>query len=174
MIAFLSRWAWILGIVVGLVIFAVAVFGQEGSGVQREGEEEAKAKEVKLEPAELNTAALMALRGAGIPFILLDARGSGSKMRRIPGAKPLSPRKSAEWIVSQVPTKSSLIVTYCGGPHCALSSRLAVRLKKLGYKNVIEYPGGIQEWIKGGNKFQVYRHKVSEDGDNRRKAPASE
>lgn len=44
------------------------------------------------------------------------------------------------------PNKDRLIVFYCGFTKCTRSHNGAMWAKKLGYKNVYRYPGGIKGW----------------------------
>jgi rhodanese-related sulfurtransferase len=44
------------------------------------------------------------------------------------------------------PNKEKTIVVYCGFVKCTRSHNGAVWAKKLGYKNVYRYPGGIKAW----------------------------
>lgn len=44
--------------------------------------------------------------------------------------------------------KSAKIVSYCNGPKCKLSLKLAKNLAKVGYSNVVIYSGGYPEWKK--------------------------
>jgi rhodanese-related sulfurtransferase len=53
---------------------------------------------------------------------------------------------SKEKIVSLLPDKKRLIIIYCGGYECPAGAMLARKLLSMGYKNVIDYPGGINEW----------------------------
>lgn len=48
------------------------------------------------------------------------------------------------------PDKEKLIVIYCGFVKCTRSHNGAVWAKKLGYKNVYRYPGGIFAWKGAG------------------------
>ncbi|MDD5677032.1 MAG: hypothetical protein PHW60_03445 [Kiritimatiellae bacterium] len=48
-------------------------------------------------------------------------------------------------------SKSALIVTYCANLKCPASVELAGKLKALGYKHVLEYPYGIEDWAAKGN-----------------------
>lgn len=49
--------------------------------------------------------------------------------------------------------KNDKIIVYCEGDQCEVSKRLAVELKKLGYKNIWVYLGGWKEWWE--NKFPI-------------------
>jgi rhodanese-related sulfurtransferase len=90
---------------------------------------------------------LFALMDSQTPFVLLDARGEqwhdGDK---IPGANLAWYLDSEEVFDRLIPSKETLVVVYCFSFSCPLSGRLASKLVKLGYSNVIEYPAGLQEW----------------------------
>jgi len=49
-----------------------------------------------------------------------------------------------------IPDKTAEIVVYCGGYKCGASIAAGTALKNLGYTNVADYKGGIQEWTKQG------------------------
>jgi rhodanese-related sulfurtransferase len=106
----------------------------------------------KLEKAAVvNTPALAALIKSGVPLVVLDARNvKGDKARQLPGARQLSPKVSGKEAAEVIPTKSTLVVTYCGSVKCPASGHLAKRLEKLGYTNVVEYPQGIKGWTEAG------------------------
>jgi rhodanese-related sulfurtransferase len=53
-----------------------------------------------------------------------------------------------------LPDKSELVVTYCANLKCPASRMLAAHLRKLGYKNVLEYPQGIDGWVASGYKVE--------------------
>ncbi|MBB5206293.1 PQQ-dependent catabolism-associated CXXCW motif protein [Inhella inkyongensis] len=48
------------------------------------------------------------------------------------------------------PSKDKPVVTYCLNHDCWLSWNAAMRLAKIGYKNVFWYRGGIQSWRAAG------------------------
>ena len=50
-------------------------------------------------------------------------------------------------------SKEAEIVTYCGGPHCPLSTQAARRLADLGYTNVRAYTEGLEGWKAAGNEI---------------------
>lgn len=102
---------------------------------------------------ELSTADLEALLKKDSSVILLDARsGKYDDGRRIPGAKSLNDKSSKAEVEAVVKDKDTKIVTYCSNLQCPASGRLAEHLKELGYKNVHEYPEGIDGWEKAGKK----------------------
>ncbi|MFA5322071.1 MAG: rhodanese-like domain-containing protein [Smithella sp.] len=45
------------------------------------------------------------------------------------------------------PDKNRLIVFYCGFTKCTRSHNGAMWARKLGYKNIYRYPGGIKGWV---------------------------
>jgi rhodanese-related sulfurtransferase len=86
-------------------------------------------------------------------MVIIDARsGKYDDGRRIPGAGNLAANASPEEVARLVKSKDQLVVTYCSNPKCPASGMLADNLRKQGYKNVIEYPFGIQGWAAAGNK----------------------
>jgi len=104
------------------------------------------------EESILTTAALKALIDANVPIKLFDARsGKYDDGRRIPGASSLSAAANENEIAKAIGAKDALVVTYCSNLKCPASAALAKRLRALGYKNVIEYPHGIDGWAAAGN-----------------------
>ncbi len=85
--------------------------------------------------------------------ILLDARsGKYDDGYRIPGAKSLNSKSTAEEVAAVVPGKDAQITTYCSNLQCPASKALAEHLEKLGYTHVHEYPEGIAGWRTAGGK----------------------
>ena len=111
------------------------------------------AKVKKAGSAEIDTAALKRLLASDKKVTILDARsGKWDDKRRIPGADNLAASASAEEVGKKIPVKDALVVTYCANTECQASGKLAAHLKQLGYKNVIEYPKGIEGWEADGNE----------------------
>jgi hypothetical protein len=54
-----------------------------------------------------------------------------------------------------IKTKDTLVITYCVNLKCPASKNLYIHLKKLGYKNVLEYPFGIERWLESGNDIEM-------------------
>lgn len=105
--------------------------------------------------AEINTEGLKALLATDTKIILLDARtGKYDDGQRIPGALSLDPAATAEDAAKVIPGKDALVVTYCANLKCPASGKLAARLKELSYTHVIEYPQGIEGWMKAGNEVK--------------------
>ncbi len=85
--------------------------------------------------------------------LVFDARtGKYDTGERVPGAKTLSGDNTPEEIAKAIPDKNAAVVVYCANTACPASGNLAGVLKKLGYTNIMEYPEGIEGWIKAGNK----------------------
>lgn len=102
---------------------------------------------------EIGTEHLQTLLRSGVSVVVLDARtGKYDDGNRIPGAKSLSPKADAEAVAKAIPSKDSLVVTYCAGTKCPASGMLAQHLSELGYKNIFEYPLGIEGWTKAGQE----------------------
>jgi rhodanese-related sulfurtransferase len=95
----------------------------------------------------IDARALKAIVDAQVTCTILDARGlKGDDGRRIPGAKLAHYQNSLAEFEKLIPSKETLVIVYCGAYECTLSGKLADRLIQLGYKNVLEYPGGLKEW----------------------------
>ena len=109
----------------------------------------------ETQPAVLTTAVLHTLLEADTPLVLLDARsGKYDDGRRIPGARSLNDKSSAEEIAKTLQTKDTLVVTYCSNTKCPASGHLAEHLRTLGYRNVLEYSEGIAGWTDAGYKVK--------------------
>ncbi|MBP7634772.1 rhodanese-like domain-containing protein [Candidatus Ozemobacteraceae bacterium] len=108
----------------------------------------------------ITTEGLKALLSSGVPMHILDARsGKYDDGRRIPGAKSLNAESKVSTILNMLPEKQALIVTYCSNLKCPASGKLFEHLKSLGYKNLIEYPEGIQGWMSAGHEVEIVGNK---------------
>ncbi len=79
--------------------------------------------------------------------VLIDARGAESfNNGHITGAVNVPSRgDDAKW--ANLPTdKATKLITYCGGPACSASSKVARQALSRGYVDVAEYKGGYPEW----------------------------
>jgi thioredoxin-dependent peroxiredoxin len=104
--------------------------------------------EVNIMTKAIDTLTLKSMLDANLPITLIDARGPSDE--KIPSAKFLTGKSTVTEIQAAVPTKNSLVVTYCANIKCPASDKMASHLEDLGYKNVLEYPGGIHSWIAAG------------------------
>jgi|GEM_PF-3578928 len=46
----------------------------------------------------------------------------------------------------KIPDKDQLVVVYCAGYECPQSIEAVRKLRKMGYKHVLDFKGGIHEW----------------------------
>ena len=83
---------------------------------------------------------------------VIDVNGAKSFGRgHIPTAIDFS--SAGKDLASLLPKdKSTLVVSYCGGPGCRAYKRGANAAAKLGYKNVKHLSAGISGWKKAGAK----------------------
>jgi rhodanese-related sulfurtransferase len=89
-------------------------------------------------------------------MVLLDARtGKWDDKTRIPGAQSLNDKSTKDEVGKVIKTKDTLVITYCANLQCPLSNKLYIHLKKLGYKNILEYPFGIERWLETGNDIEM-------------------
>ena len=147
---FLGTGVLALALVVGASFVSYSHCGQCGSGTKEEVKEEAK---VGTAGPALNTGALKALFDSDTSFVLIDARTRPRSW--IPGTRFLSVDADKDDVKTVVKDKDALVVTYCGGPKCPLSSKLAERLRSLGYENVVECPDGIEGWTNAGHEVKA-------------------
>ena len=99
----------------------------------------------------VDTAALKAMVNAKVPATIVDARTPQyDDGKRIPGAIYLPADSSDEAIAQALPDKEQLLVAYCSNLKCPASKILAEKLVKLGYKNIVKYPEGLEGWIQAG------------------------
>ncbi|MFO8012326.1 MAG: rhodanese-like domain-containing protein [Phycisphaerae bacterium] len=120
-------------------------------------------KHAQTAAATIDTGVLCTLIRSNVPVTILDARaGKYDDGRRLPGAKAVKPDADKKTLARLIPGKDSLIVTYCGGVTCPLSSQLADRLTKLGYRHVLEYPQGISGWTEAGHDVRKVDRTAAE------------
>ena len=50
--------------------------------------------------------------------------------------------------------KARPVVVYCAGPTCDASTRAARRLEAVGFTNVHDFKGGLQEWREAGGSVE--------------------
>jgi rhodanese-related sulfurtransferase len=104
----------------------------------------------------INTTVLENLLESNLPMVLLDARsGKYDDKTRIPGAQSLNDKSTKDEVAKVIKTKDTLVITYCANLKCPASKNLYIHLKKLGYKNVLEYPFGMECWLGSGNDIEM-------------------
>jgi rhodanese-related sulfurtransferase len=91
---------------------------------------------------------------SGAPgFVLLDVRSPALFSKsHIPRAVNLPHAKIIASKMSEYP-KSTLFVTYCGGPHCNGAARAALGLARLGFA-VKLMAGGVTGWMDEGFELE--------------------
>jgi rhodanese-related sulfurtransferase len=74
------------------------------------------------------------------------------RKEHIPGAKsaPLDSEGFLSRVEQLAGDKSQRVVVYCANSSCDLSPKAAKRLEAEGYKNVVDFDGGIEEWKRSG------------------------
>lgn len=114
-----------------------------------------KPKLAKLPPgvAEIKTAELKKMIDAKTDMVLIDARPEKRfAQAHLPGAINLTTPKMKKTKAAMLPQdKNKLLIFYCGGVTCGLSTANAAMAMKLGYSNVRVYLEGEPAWNKGGN-----------------------
>jgi len=88
--------------------------------------------------------------------ILIDARLPDLfRSGYIPGAANLPAAKFSAALPLLLPRlrAARLIIVYCGGPKCNDAADLAGMLFLKGFKDLLIYRGGIEDWVRRGNAF---------------------
>ena len=111
---------------------------------------EAKAAAAKVRAAGvgfLTAQALMQKIKSGHPPIIVDVLGASSyNAKHLKGAISIPYNKVEELAPQVLPDKNAEIVVYCAGYLCGASLTAAKSFKGLGYTNVHDFKGGLQEW----------------------------
>lgn len=88
---------------------------------------------------------------AGKDFVLIDALPEEYfKKGHLPHALSMPADKIEELATKRLQNKDQMIVTYCASAKCPKSKEAAEKLTKMGYKNVVEYTDGIEDWKAAG------------------------
>ncbi|HEY9070617.1 MAG TPA: rhodanese-like domain-containing protein [Candidatus Ozemobacteraceae bacterium] len=104
---------------------------------------------IASEPA-ISAPTLVALMTAGAPVFLADCRNASCLTGpRIPGALVVNLDGDPAAILKSFPAKQMMIILY-DGCDCGCRRLLRKRLVAEGYVNLIDYPGGIRDWIAAG------------------------
>ncbi len=75
------------------------------------------------------------------------------KAKHIPGSINMPVDDIEKEAGKKLPDKSMEIVVYCASSTCHASPTAAMKLKALGYSNVIEFEGGLKGWEDSGYAF---------------------
>lgn len=94
---------------------------------------------------------LKQLMDNGNPLTIIEALPfSYYKDEHIPGAINLPHDEVASKASSLIPDQSQAIVVYCANAECKNSAIAGETLRKLGYRNVLEYNAGKKDWKAAG------------------------
>jgi rhodanese-related sulfurtransferase len=83
------------------------------------------------------------------PVLVNALAREGFEERRIPGSISI-PAGDALRIAPDVLAKDQAVVVYCSSRNCTASPTLAQKLVDLGFNEVIDFEGGIDEWERQG------------------------
>ncbi|MFH2123335.1 MAG: rhodanese-like domain-containing protein [Pseudomonadota bacterium] len=114
------------------------------------------AKEIKQKLAKLPEGSseikideLKALVDKGEGFVLVDSRpGPRYSEAHLPNAISIPVCEMQELLQNLPSNKDKLLIFYCGGPTCGMSTKSAGQAVKAGYKNVRVFLGGVPGWAK--------------------------
>ena len=100
---------------------------------------------------EISRDDLLAKMHEGEDFVLVDALAPMSfAASHLPGAVNLPPSWVEDRAAMKIPALDAEIVVYCSGPTCDSSVLTAQGLAALGYRNLLHYSGGKEDWVRAG------------------------
>lgn len=111
--------------------------------------EESREQEERQEAAykSIDAKTLKSWIDAKKEMALIDARPKKfEKGEVIIGARFLPYDAEEAVIAKALPSKDTVIVTYCASEKCPASTYLSEQLVAMGYTHVYKYPGGIDDW----------------------------
>lgn len=166
----------VAGLVFGVcasLLLSMNAYGFGTSKFEKEVEKEAEAIKIVREVQRggydlISTEELAKLMADSKDVLVIDTMPyeSSYKKNHVPGAvqflfpipdmnewdnNETAGKSQEDYVALLGPDKERKIVVYCGFVKCTRSHNGAVWAKKLGYKNVYRYPGGIFAW-KGADK----------------------
>jgi rhodanese-related sulfurtransferase len=103
---------------------------------------------------EISAKVLKEMIDKDVDFVLIDARAHESyDIEHLPGALSMPSDHLGEHVLADY-KKERTIVTYCTGWSCGASSVAAQKLEKFGFKKVLLFKGGLEDWKKAGYATQ--------------------
>lgn len=84
--------------------------------------------------------------------------GENFEQEHIPGSISL-PLEEIEKRALTLFQKEDLIVVYCASFECQASTKAAEKLMAMGFKNVLDYKGGLKEYKEGGFPLEGTLHE---------------
>jgi rhodanese-related sulfurtransferase len=89
------------------------------------------------------------------PPVLVNALSrEGFERQRIPGSISI-PASEALRLAREVLAPDQPIVVYCSRPACTASPTLAAKLTELGFSDVRDFEGGLEEWRAAGYPIET-------------------
>ena len=70
--------------------------------------------------------------------------------RTFPVRSTSLPSELTSLAARRIPDLDTLVVVYCANPECESSVEVTQRLLELGYRNVLHYAGGKEDWRGAG------------------------
>ncbi len=102
-------------------------------------------------PVEVDREALWERIQRGDPPVLVDALPPiAFAATHLPGAVNIPPDSVDGRAQRRIPDLDTEVVVYCANPECESSVEVAARLLELGYRNVLHYAGGKEDWRDAG------------------------
>jgi len=135
-------------------------YSQKGSGYDKKSKESCfgdvcSIAEEKGGVKEIAYEQFQKIRNSGEDYVLVDALSKESYAKgHIPGAISFPYKTINVESAAKLLEKSENIVVYCGSFKCSASTKAAHRLQALGYENVVDYKGGLEDWQANGNKLK--------------------
>lgn len=139
-----------------LVVFAILLLWLvpiPGSGQSSPGNA-AELKEPKGISAEISTEELKQILANKTEPVVDVRTPQEYAIAHIPGSIHIY-EKDIEKMVKLLPDKQAGMVTYCNGPYCHKSKRVAEQLLKKGYTSIKSYELGLPVWRAYGNTVQT-------------------
>lgn len=97
----------------------------------------------------------------GGDFLLVNVLSNEEfEKQRIPGSIniPVQAQGFEDAAEDILPQEAEIIV-YCAGFECRASDTAVKMLEEVGYANLIEYEGGMEDWIEKGNPVEGIREQ---------------
>ncbi len=98
----------------------------------------------------IDTQELKQMMDQGADFTIIDARSHDAYDREhLPGAVSIPSDHVGEHLLKEYDTDETMI-TYCTDLDCTASTVAAKKLERYGFKKVLEYKAGLEDWKRSG------------------------
>lgn len=116
----------------------------------------------ELHVQEISRNELVAKRERGEPFILVNVLGHDQfEHIRLPGSVNVPLPLLRDLAPVLLGTEDQIIV-YCANFECNASPTAARILMQLGFTDVLDYTGGVKDWVEGGQPVIHMPHEAEE------------